>query len=283
MATNQSLGNYRDSGEFIIPETPLVLTIAGSDSSAGAGIQADIKTFSSLGVYGLTAVTAVVAETSREVRLIEPVSTAMLESQLDLLLATYPIAAIKTGMLPNEEHIQVIAHALEAWKARTPSGKLIVDPIIRSSTGVALISTTAEQALQSRLLPIATLMTPNLPEARALSEDSVSQEDLGPALMERYGINVLMKGGHADDEAWAIDILHTPTGTTRFEAERLPGGHQLHGTGCTLSAAIAAHLAKGMALEDAIAESKAYLTTAIGQAHVWESDLQALRHSPASL
>lgn len=276
MATIQSLGNYRESGEFIIPESPVALTIAGSDCSAGAGIQADLKTFTSLGVYGLTAVTAVVAETCREVRLIEPASTAMLEAQLDLLLSTYPIAAIKTGMLPNEAHIDVIAQAIAAWKARTPSGQLVVDPIIRSSTGVALISEGAQQALQSRLLPLANLITPNLAEARALCEDAISQEDLGRALMDHYGSCVLLKGGHADDVAQAIDTLHTPTGATCYETERIPGGHDLHGTGCTLSAAITAHLAMGRALEDAVGEAKAYLTAAISQAHVWESDLRAL-------
>ena len=277
MARTQSEGNYRESGKCITSETPVALTIAGSDSSGGAGLQADLKAFTTIGVYGLTAATAVVAETPLEVRLIEPVSTEMLDAQLDILFSTYPIAAVKTGMLPTEEHIAVIAHHLANWKSSHRDSDLVVDPIIQSSTGTPLIKPGALERLEQELLPLADLITPNIPEAKTLLGGTKNDSDtLGSDLAARYHTAVLLKGGHATSGTTAVDLLVTGHGTTAYESDRLPGGHSLHGTGCTLASAIAAHLAQGNPLEDAVAYGKGYITEAISQAHYWDSDLAAL-------
>ena len=277
MARTQSKGNSRGSGKRITSETPVALTIAGSDSSAGAGLQADLKAFTAIGVYGLTVVTAVVAESPLEVRLIEPVSTAMLDAQLDVLFASYPIAAVKTGMLPNEDQISMIAKHVASWKSSHPTGNLVVDPIIQSSTGNPLIEPGALEGLKSQLLPLADLLTPNIPEARTLLEvETTDSEKLGNDLSARFDTAVLLKGGHGPSETTALDLLVTHHGTTAYETARLPGGHHLHGTGCTLSSAIAAYLARGSALEDAVANGKEYVTKAISQAYQWDSNLSAL-------
>ena len=277
MARTQSEGNYRESGKCITSETPVALTIAGSDSSGGAGLQADLKAFTTIGVYGLTVATAVVAETPLEVRLIEPVSTEMLDAQLDILFATYPIAAVKTGMLPTEEHIAVIAQHLATWKSSHRDGHLVVDPIIQSSTGTALIKPGALERLEQELLPLADLITPNIPEAETLLGGTKHESaTLGSNLAARYHTAVLLKGGHALSDTTAVDLLVTSHGTTAYETDRLPGGHSLHGTGCTLSSAIAAYLAQGNPLEDAVAYGKGYVTQAITEAYHWDLNLAAL-------
>ena len=277
MARTQSKTNYRDSGKCITSETPIALTIAGSDSSGGAGLQADLKTFTSLGVCGLTAVTAVVAESSLEVRLIEPVSIVMLEAQLDILFATYPIAAVKTGMLPTEEQISVIAKHMASWKSDYPKGGLVVDPIIHSSTGTPLIEPGAMKCLERELLPLADLITPNIPEAQSLlNTETAEAKELGSGLAAKFDSSILLKGGHGSSKTMASDLLMTATGITLYETERIPGGHRLHGTGCTLSAAITAYLAQGIALEDAVALGKEMVAKAISQAYCWGPDLTAL-------
>ncbi|MDB4491655.1 bifunctional hydroxymethylpyrimidine kinase/phosphomethylpyrimidine kinase [bacterium] len=277
MARTHSKGNYRESGKYVTSETPIALTIAGSDSSGGAGLQADLKAFTAVGVYGLTAATAVVAETPLEVRLIEPASIAMLDAQLDLLFASYPISAVKTGMLPNEDQISAIAKHVGSWKSFHPEGNLVVDPIIQSSTGTPLIKPGALECLEHQLLPMADLITPNIPEAQTLlSAETAEPKGLGCALATRFGTSVLLKGGHGSSETTVSDLLVTVDGATEYETERIPGGHRLHGTGCTLSAAITAYLAYGRTLEDAVAQGKDYVTKAISQAYHWSSDLSAL-------
>jgi hydroxymethylpyrimidine/phosphomethylpyrimidine kinase len=277
MARTQSKGNYLEFGKYVTTETPIALTIAGSDSSSGTGLQADLKTFTAAEVYGLTVATAVVAENPLEVRLIEPVSTVVLEAQLDLLFACYPIASVKTGMLPNAEQITVITKHLETWKSSHPNGNLVVDPIIQSSTGSPLIKPGALTCLVDQLLPMADLITPNIPEAKTLlGAETTDPEKLGSDLAARFDAAALLKGGHGSSNTTASDLLITEDGITCYETNRIPGGHRLHGTGCTLSAAITAYLAQGNALEDAVAHGKAYITNAISHAFHWGPDLAAL-------
>ena len=278
MARTQSQGNETDRGTFVTPHTPIGLTIAGSDSCAGAGIQADLKTFTALGVYGLTAVTAVVAETPSTVTQIEPVTATLLEAQLELLFDTYPIMAAKTGLLPDPDQIERLCHLLPTWKRRDPSARLVVDPIVVASSGKTLIAREALAAMKRLLLPMADLITPNRWEAEALLGDGGKNLPvLVESLATEYETAVLLKGGHSQDPKRATDLLWTEHGLTEFSASRLPSGHDLHGTGCTLSAAITAALAKGRALEDAVAEGKDYVTRCIQGAHRWDG-VSALGH-----
>ncbi|MFT4638953.1 MAG: hydroxymethylpyrimidine/phosphomethylpyrimidine kinase [Verrucomicrobiales bacterium] len=276
MARTQSEGNIPDSHTIIIPETPIGLSIAGSDCSAGAGIQADLKTFTALGVYGLTVVTAVVAETPHHVVEIQAMSDALVASQLDVLLQTYPIAAAKTGMLPSTEQIIRLADLLGSWKKRFPAARLVVDPVIIASSGKSLITDEALATMQEMLLPLADLITPNQLESETLLGQQIwDSSDTVRALADKFQTAVLLKGGHSDDPTTATDLLWTVDGLTEYSTPRIPNGHHLHGTGCTLSAAITACLAKGHRLENAVAEAKDYLTRCMEQALHW-GDVSAL-------
>jgi hydroxymethylpyrimidine/phosphomethylpyrimidine kinase len=277
MASTQSSSAPLDFENAVIPEIPVALTIAGSDCCAGAGIQADLKVLTSLRVHGLTAITAVVAETPNVVEAIHPVSGDLLSSQLRLLLEAYPVSAAKTGMLPTAETIAAAVPLLVAWKQDTPGAKLVVDPIITASSKRALMENPAFDLMQSDLLPLADLVTPNADEARALlGETSATPgrertaEDLALALFERYQRPILLKGGHAADPDLATDVLVTAEGTTAYSVARLPEAHRLHGTGCTLSAAITGFLAKGHSLENAVADAKAYLTCCLEVPLHWD-------------
>lgn len=266
---------------FVIPETPVVLSIAGSDCSAGAGLQADLKVFTALKTYGLTAVSAVVAETPLCVERIDPVAPDLLASQLKLLLATYPVAAAKTGMLPTAKGIARIAPLLQHWKSRNPSARLVVDPIIHSSTSRPLIEPAALERLTDELFPLADLITPNEPEALALAGDGTkldscsSRLTLARSLFDRFEVPVLLKGGHAEGSEQSSDLLVTGESVTEFSVARLPKGHRLHGTGCTLSAAITAYLGKRRLLEDAVAAAKSLTTQCLRNALRWD-DIAAL-------
>lgn len=263
-------------------ESPVVvLTIAGSDCSAGAGLQADLKTFSSFGLHGLTAVTAVVAETPFEVRDISPISPAVLQEQLELLLATYPVTAVKTGMLGSSPHVVAVSEILEA--AALP---LVVDPVMVASTGSSLMSDDALDTYRGRLLPLATVLTPNLPEAMVLldepSDSAAPPEELAERLASRFGTAALLTGGHAPAGSFCVDLLAHNGELERFESPwlDLPSGH---GTGCTLSAAITAGLALGGALPDAVATAKQFVSAALENALRWTTadgrELIALRQN----
>ncbi len=236
---------------------PVALTIAGSDCSAGAGIQADLKTFQHFGVHGLTAVTCVVSETANVVRAVHPVPPEIVRDQVELLLASFPVAAVKTGMLFSAAHIAAVADALR----NRSDVSLVVDPVMIASTGDPLIEDDAIAAYRERLLPAATLMTPNLPEAETLLGEKIGGlGDLEPAaraLSERFGTAVLLKGGHLPDPD-CVDLLFSDGTATSFAAPRLEVA-AAHGTGCTLSAAIAARLATGDSLPAAIARAKDFL------------------------
>lgn len=259
---------------------PVALTIAGSDSSAGAGVQADLKTFSALGVYGLTAVTCVVAETPGKVARIEPVSARLVREQIDVVLAGFPVVAIKTGLLYSAEIISSVIAALTSHgKVHLP---LIVDPVMIATSGDRLLQTDAVALYENELFPRATLITPNLDEAAALLgkekiPDAEAMEETVRALSARYGTSVLLKGGHLSGKE-AIDLLVHEGRITRFAAPFVRHV-ATHGTGCTYSAAITAQLALGLTLENAITAAKKFVTLSIQNHFSWNS-LHALNHFP---
>lgn len=236
---------------------PVVLTIAGSDCSAGAGIQADLKTFQHFRVHGLTAVTCVVSETANVVRAIHPVPVDFLADQISLLLESFPVAAIKTGMLFSAAHVTAVAEILRSY----PTIAVVVDPVMIASTGAALLEPEAVAAYRELLLPQARVITPNLPEAEALLGAPIPDEStLEPAarsLAELFGTAVLLKGGHLDGVE-CVDVLVDSGSSHRFTAPRIAVAGS-HGTGCTLSAAIAAGMARGDSLARAVERAKAYL------------------------
>src|SRR5438045_8700462 len=192
------------------PEIPVALTIAGSDSSAAAGVQADLKTFSALGVYGLTAVSCVVAETPGKVSRIEPVSAALVREQINVLAETFPIAAIKTGLLYSREIIKAVARAIVDFKRdRIP---LIVDPVMIATSGDRLLEPPAVEAYETELFPLAALITPDLDEAAWLLEtkikDRQSMEKAVRELAKKYRVSVLLKGGHLDRNSTRLNSSH---------------------------------------------------------------------------
>jgi hydroxymethylpyrimidine/phosphomethylpyrimidine kinase len=265
----------------------VALTIAGSDSSSGAGIQADLKTFSAFGVYGLTAVTCVVAETPGLVSRIEPVSVEMVREQIDILLRSFPVAAIKTGLLFSGEIISAVAQTLRAHAAKTGDAmQLVIDPVMVATSGDLLLRADAIETYECDLFPLAALLTPNLGEAaRLLGEpmaDLAAMRKAGATLVKKYGVPILLKGGHLTGEN-AIDLLFTGDKVVEFSAP-FSRGIATHGTGCTYSAGIAAGLAKGLGLEEAVRSAKQFVTATIAQHLAWErsgdAPLHALNHSP---
>lgn len=263
---------------------PVALTIAGSDSSAGAGLQADLKTFSALGVYGLTAVTCVVAETPGKVASIEPVSTKIVRDQIVVLAKNFPIGAIKTGLLCSVEIVEAVADAIVDLyqKHRVP---LVVDPVMVATGGDPLLKPAAVEVYEKELFPLAMLITPNLDEAGKLLglqiRDRRSMEKAVRALADKFGVSILLKGGHLSG-ADAIDLLCVNGNLTEFSAPFVPVV-ATHGTGCTYSAAITAGLANGLKLEDAIRNAKKFVTRSITNHFRWTAPgskaLDALNHS----
>ena len=249
--------------------TAVALTIAGSDSSAGAGVQADLKTFSALGVYGVTAVTCIVAETPGKVSRIQPADSEIVYEQIKLLLRHFPVAAIKTGLLCNAAIVADVARSLRKVKRR----QLVVDPVMIATSGDVLLAPKAIQIYQRELFPLATLITPNLDEAAQLLGDPVRNlEDMhraARAIGKKHGAAVLLKGGHLRGRR-AIDVLYFDDRTREFSAPFVPQ-LKTHGTGCTYSAAITAELAKGAELTRAIATAKKFVTSAIRSHFVWKS------------
>jgi hydroxymethylpyrimidine/phosphomethylpyrimidine kinase len=241
----------------MINTIPAALTIAGSDCSAGAGLQADLKTFQHFNVHGLTAVTAIVSETANVVRTIHPVPVDIVTSQISLLLECFPIKAIKTGMLVSAAHVEAIARLLKEH----PSIPLVVDPVMIASTGASLLEDGAIEAYRQKLLPLAGLITPNLPEAERLLEKPILDESAMSAaahdLSELFGTAVLLKGGHLPGGN-CTDILASNGKIHRFSVARVETPAS-HGTGCTLSAAIAACLARAKSLPEAVELAKNYL------------------------
>ncbi len=242
---------------------PVALTIAGSDSGGGAGIQADLKTFAAHQVFGLSAITAVTAQSTTEVRAVHPVPPAMVRAQVETLLADFRIAAVKTGMLGSAELIRTVADLLDRIDAPA-----VIDPVMIASSGAPLAEAGAIEATIALLLPRARLITPNLPEVEAiLGERPRSQADMiaaARALVDRGARAALVKGGHleADD---LVDVLFTEGEAHIYSGPRMHTA-STHGSGCTYAAAITAHLARGVPLTEAVRESHAWLRDAIATA-----------------
>jgi hydroxymethylpyrimidine/phosphomethylpyrimidine kinase len=256
---------------------PVALSIAGSDCSSGAGIQADLKTFQHYHVHGLTAVTCVVSETASIVRAVHPIPVEIVADQISLLLDAFPITAIKTGMLFSAAHVRAVAVILKRW----PATQLVVDPVMIASTGAPLLEPDAIDAYRKLLLPLARVITPNLPEAEALLgesiPDEVALESAARRISEMFGTNVLLKGGHLDGPH-CLDLLVDQGEVFRFTAQRIPL-HGSHGTGCTLSAAITAALAHRKPLSDAVAIAKNYLVETLRQSYEFQSPSGGTLHA----
>ena len=241
----------------------IALTIAGSDSGGGAGIQADLKTFSALGVYGASVLTAITAQNTHGVTGVHAVPAEMVRAQMDAVLGDLDVRAIKIGMVADAQVIGAIADGLEGVAI-----PVVLDPVMIATSGDRLIGEGAEAALRERLLPLATLVTPNIPEAAVLlGEDRVADlEGMQAQAMRLAALThaVLLKGGHLTTSE-SPDVLVTPGGATTVSAARI-STRNTHGTGCTLSSAIAAYLAKGETLEGAVEKGKAYLSAALAAA-----------------
>lgn len=243
-----------------IPTPPKAMTIAGSDSGAGAGIQADLKTFAALGVYGTSVLTAITAQNTQSVLAIAEVPEEVIALQIDGVMEDIGASAIKTGMLSSASIIDTIADRLEAWGVPN----LVVDPVMVAKSGDALLQANAVRSLATNLLPLALVVTPNIPEAEVLAKREIRGEEdareAAKAIAELGPRYVVIKGGHRGGEP--VDLVYDGSGYAEFAADRVDT-ENTHGTGCTFSAAIAAYLAHGLAPLDAISTAKEYLTGAL--------------------
>ena len=243
---------------------PNLLSIAGSDPSGGAGIQADLKTFSALGCYGMAALTALTAQNTRGVAAVHVPPPDFLGAQLDAVLADVSVAAIKIGMLATGDMVRVVAERLAAH----PAIPVVLDPVLVATSGDSLGAPDVVDAIVEHLLGRATVITPNLPEAARLAglpvpEDEDGMRATAEALLARGARAVLVKGGHLGGSE-SVDLLADEAGLQSFRAARVDT-RNTHGTGCTLSSAIACYLARGLALADAVGAAKSYLTSAIAE------------------
>ncbi len=255
---------------------PVALTIAGSDSGGGAGIQADLKTFASLQVHGTCAITCVTAQNPKGVLGIQAIRPDLVEKQLEAVFAEFEVKAVKTGMFLSAEIIRVVA---QFFQNRTLP--LVVDPVMIATSGASLLKRSAVRILQKELLPLATLVTPNVAEAEVLTgEKIVSVEDLRRAAKKicgAFGCAALVKGGHLQDMKSAVDIFYDGRSELLLSAPFVKGV-STHGTGCTYSAAIASYLALGADLPGAVEKAKPYISNAI--ANSWRVGRHSvLRHS----
>ncbi len=242
--------------------TAIAVTIAGSDSGGGAGIQADLKTFSALGVYGASVITALTAQNTMGVTAIHDAPADFVTAQIDAVFSDLAVNAVKIGMLSRTDIINAVADGLDRWAPAFT----VLDPVMVATSGDRLIHEDAVGAIVARLFPRAILITPNLAEAATLlnepmAQDTATMERQGKALIALGARAVLMKGGHGTGQE-SVDILVTPERSEPFSAPRI-ATKNTHGTGCTLSSAIAAELAKGQSLSDAIRSAKVYVTEAL--------------------
>ena len=245
--------------------TPVALTIAGSDSSGGAGIQADLKTFAALGVYGASAITALTAQNTLGVSGIHQVPAEFVTAQIDAVFSDLEIGAVKIGMVAQLSSIDAIVAGLTRWSPK----HVVLDPVMVATSGDRLLAAEAVEALRSKLIPCASVITPNLPEAAALLDEPVALseaaiENQGRRLLAMGCRAVLIKGGHGQG-AESTDYFIDANGTVALSAPRI-ATKNTHGTGCSLSSAIAAGLAKGDGLEIAIRNAKAWISAAIAAA-----------------
>lgn len=257
----------------------VALSIAGSDSGAGAGIQADLKTFAAFGVYGVTVITAITAQNTLGVRAVQDIDTDVISAQLDAVAEDFAIAALKTGMLSSAAIIEAVAAGI----ARHRLGPVVVDPVMVAKSGDRLLAEDAVDALRRRLLPLAAVVTPNIPEAAVLAGRPVRTRDdrlaAARAIMELGARAVVIKGGHSEDDP-IVDLLVDRQGVHEFRAARIVTT-STHGTGCTFSAAIVAGLARGLDLPDAVADAREYLSRALAAAPGLGHGHGPLNHSPS--
>jgi hydroxymethylpyrimidine/phosphomethylpyrimidine kinase len=245
--------------------TAIAVTIAGSDSSGGAGIQADLKTFAALGVYGASVITALTAQNTQGVRAIHDVPPVFIRAQIDAVFSDLDIGAVKIGMLSQAATIEAVAEGLAAHRAKN----IVLDPVMVATSGDRLLAPEAVEALRKLLIPRALVVTPNLPEAAALTGASVARNEREMEVQARELLalgarNVLIKGGHGSGDQ-SLDLLIGQGEVVRLSARRIATSN-LHGTGCTLSSAIAAGLARGLDLRAAAQDAKEYVTAAIAAA-----------------
>lgn len=237
-----------------------VLTIAGSDCSGGAGIQADLKTFSAHGVFGMSVITAVTAQNTQGVFAVEDISREVIAKQIEAIFDDIEVDGVKIGMVSQVQTIEVIAEQLRHYSPKT----VVLDPVMVSKSGYHLLNPEAEATLVKELLPIATIVTPNIPEAEVMTNMSIhtlkQMEDSAKAIYQMGATNVLLKGGHLENEA--TDILYDGREFSYFSSMRI-ATKNTHGTGCTLSSAITANLALGYTLNQAVLRAKEYITIAI--------------------
>lgn len=258
---------------------PVALTIAGSDSGAGAGIQADLKTFAAFGVYGVSVITAVTAQNTQGVRAVQEITPHVIKDQLDAVAEDFAIGALKTGMLSSAAIIETVAGGIRHHGLKP----LVVDPVMVAKSGDRLLREDAVEALRTRLLPLAQLVTPNLPEAEVLAGFPIRTRDdriaAARAIIERGARAVVVKGGHGDEDP-VLDLLVDQDGVEEFSARRI-ATTSTHGTGCTFSAAIAAGLASGHDLRTAVGEARRYLSRALREAPGLGHGHGPLQHFPS--
>ena len=245
---------------------PRALTIAGSDSGGGAGIQADIKTFAALGVFGTSAITAITAQNTLGVTAVAEVPVEIINDQIDAVVSDIGVDAVKTGMLSSTEIVECVAEAVK----RLELAPLVVDPVMIAATGAQLLQDDAVESVRKQLVPRATVVTPNVPEAEVLTGveiDSVEDMELAGGELLLMGADaVVVKGGHFDDGTGRVkDVLVTKEGTHTFTSLRIDTTSN-HGTGCTFASAVAAHLAHGMELAHAVELSQRYVWNAMANA-----------------
>ena len=264
---------------------PKALTIAGSDSGGGAGIQADLKTFAAFGVYGCSVITAITAQNTQQVTGVEPISPDMVRKQLEAVLSDIRPDVVKTGMLANAKIIHAVASSLSAAQ-RTP---LVVDPVMLSKSGDALLDQDAPATLREQLFPLADLITPNIPEAQVLiGRTLTTADDFEQAARQLYSMGaraVLLKGGHRartphESDLGSIEVVDVFFDGKEFHSIRGPRVNtpHTHGTGCTLASAIAAGLAQGQELHAAILQARAYLTKALEAGFVVGQGISPVHH-----
>lgn len=243
--------------------TTIALTIAGSDSGGGAGIQADLKTFQELGTFGTSVLTAITAQNTNGVHGVQAVDTDIIDGQLEAVMTDLRPKAAKTGMIFSPEIIAPIAERLTQYGPI----QLVVDPVMIAKGGASLLQEEAIEALRTKLVPLATVITPNIPEAEVLAEMTIKTEDdlheAADRILKLGAEHVIIKGGHSDDPQFSEDYIVSTDGSSfRLQSPRIDT-EDTHGTGCTFSAAIAANLAKGMSVEEAITEAKVFIQSAI--------------------
>ncbi len=270
-----------------VPSPPIALTIAGSDCSGGAGIQADLKTFTALGVYGASVLTALTAQNTSGVSGVHAVPSAFITAQFDAVMTDLAVGAIKTGMLATRETVETVADGLVRY-SHLP---IIVDPVMVATSGDVLLAADAIQSIRRRLIPLAEVITPNLPEAARLLDTAIATTEAemavqGRALLGLGAKTVLIKGGHAEGDE-AVDLLFAAEGVIRLALPRV-ATRNTHGTGCTLAAAIAALMAAGVARPDAVRRAKQFVWEAlqsakdmrVGQGHGPVDHLFGIRRAP---